>query len=140
MHLSRARVAALAVFIASVLSPGGQVQAQACVVSRGDHIMLASLDLDPDVFVWDSAQRLIAYAGGDYNTMTVLRHTVLVKPGTKAIATDCKDGVARLKFSAKNVDIISIKVTSGALRGRLGWVLAEDVRRMDGKPVTAVAP
>jgi hypothetical protein len=140
MHLSRARVAALAVFIASVLSPGGQVQAQACVVSRGDRIMLASLDLDPDVFVWDSPQRLIAYAAGDYNTMTVLRHTVLVKPGTTAIATDCKDGVARPKFSAKNVDIVGIKITSGAIRGRYGWVLAEDVRRMDGKPVTAVAP
>lgn len=138
MELSRARVAALPVLIISLMWAGGP--AQACAVNRGDHIMLASLALDPDVFVWDSAQRLISYAGGDFNTAMVLKHTVLAKPGTTATATECRDRVARPKFSTKSVDIVGVKVTSGKIRGRFGWVLAEDVRRMDGKPVTAVLP
>jgi hypothetical protein len=138
MSLSRACVAALSLLLLTLM--GARGQAQACAVNRGERIMLASFSLDPDVFIWDSAQRLINYASGDFNTEGVLKHTLLARPGTKAVATECKDSLARPKFSTHAIDVIGVRIVSGPGRGKYGWVLAEDVRRMDGKPVLTAAP
>ena len=115
-------------------------QASACAVARGDRVLLASQSLDPDVFVWDSAQRLIEYVQGNFDTEGVLRHTVLAKPGTPAIATDCRGAAAKAEYAKSDVDLVGIKLTKGPNRGRYGWVVADDVRRLDGKPVTVSTP
>ena len=112
----------------------------ACSVLKGDKVLLASQGLDPDVFVWDSSQRLIDYVRGDYDVESVLRHTVLAKPGTTAIATDCRGSVARPKYAKVDIDAVGVKLTKGPNRGHYGWVMAEDVRRLDGKPVTVSVP
>lgn len=124
--------------VALLMAYGGQ--ALACGVAHGDRLLLSSQALDPDVFVWDSAQRLINYIEGDYNVETVLRHTVLVRPGTKAVAVGCRDNAARPRYAQANLDLIGVRLTSGPVRGRYGWVAAEDVRRADGKPMTLTSP
>jgi hypothetical protein len=129
-------IASFAVFAA----PASAVPAMACPVAPGDKIVLASQGLDPDVFVWDSATRLVAYAQGDYDTDTVLKHTVLAKPGTSALTTDCRPAPASPNYTKGELDLVGVKLTSGPNRGRYGWVAAEDVRRPDGKPVTVYTP
>jgi hypothetical protein len=129
-------IASFAVFAV----PASAVPALACPVAPGDKIVLASQGLDPDVFVWDSASRLVAYAQGDYDTDTVLKHTVLAKPGTSALTTDCRPAPASPTYTKGELDLVGVKLTSGPNRGRYGWVAAEDVRRPDGKPVTVYTP
>jgi len=132
------RALALGLAAALYLACGGRTLA--CNVARGDRVQLSSQALDPDVFVWDSAQRLINYIEGDYNVDTVLRHTVLVQPGTKAVTVGCKDAAARPKYAKADLDIIGVKLTSGQSKGHYGWVTAEDVRREDGKPIIVTTP
>lgn len=132
------RAIAFGLAIASFAAFAGQ--ALACPVAPGDRIVLASQSLDPDVFVWDSAARLIAYAQGDYDTEAVLKHTMLAKPGTAALAVDCRQVPASPKYTKGQLDLVGIKLTSGPNRGHFGWVGAEDVRRPDGKPVTVYVP
>ena len=121
---------------AQLLAYGGQ--ALACNVARGDEVLLASQALDPDVFVWDSAQRLINYIEGDYNVETVLRHTLLVRPGTKAVTVSCRDAAAHPKYTKSDLGIVGVRLTSGPGRGHYGWVAAEDIRR--AKPMTVKNP
>jgi hypothetical protein len=124
--------------IASLAAFAGQ--ALACPVTPGDHVVLASQSLDPDVFVWDSAARLTAYAQGDYDTETVLKHTMLARPGTTALTVDCRPAPVSPKYTKGELDLVGVKVTSGPNRGHYGWVAAEDVRRPDGKPITVYTP
>jgi hypothetical protein len=126
-------------FVISTLV-GPAAGASACVVTNGERIALASQGLDPDVFVWDSAQLLVAYLAGDYNTDIVLHHTVLASPGTKAIVVGCKDGAAKTQYSTTNLDLVGVKLTDGPNKGRYGWVVADDIRWPDGKPVTQASP
>lgn len=112
----------------------------ACVVTQGDRVVLASQGLDPDVFVWDSAQRLVEYLEGDYDTEMVLHHTVLAQLGTKAVAVGCKEAAAHPKYSKTSADLVGVKLTDGPSKGHYGWVVADDVRRPDGKPVRPSTP
>jgi hypothetical protein len=128
------------VFVVLVTAALAAQASAACVVTQGDRVVLASQGLDPDVFVWDSAQRLIAYLEGDYNTDAVLHHTVLAMPGTKAVAVGCKEAAAHPKYAKTTSDLVGIKLTDGPSKGHYGWVVADDVRRPDGKPVSASTP
>ncbi|MBV8172679.1 MAG: hypothetical protein JO219_12190 [Candidatus Eremiobacteraeota bacterium] len=119
---------------------GPAAGASACVVTQGEHLVLASQGLDPDVFVWDSAQRLVEYLAGNYNTETVLHHTMLATPGTKAVVVGCKDGAGKTQYSSTNLDLVGVKLTDGPNKGRYGWVVADDTRTPDGKPITQATP
>ncbi|MBV8082238.1 MAG: hypothetical protein JOY86_04575 [Candidatus Eremiobacteraeota bacterium] len=131
----------LAVVFAVLATAALAAQASAaCVVTQGDHVVLASQGLDPDVFVWDSARRLTAYLEGDYDTETVLHHTVLAQPGTKAVAVGCKEGAGHPKYAKTTLDLVGVKLTDGPSKGHYGWVVADDVRRPDGRPVTPPTP
>jgi hypothetical protein len=138
MFVSWPRAFAFGLAIASFAAFVGQ--ASACPVAPGDRIVLASQSLDPDVFVWDSAGRLIAYAFGDFDTEAVLKHTVLAKPGTSALTVDCRTAPSSPKYAKGELNLVGVKLTSGPNRGHYGWVAAEDVRRPDGKPVTVYVP
>ncbi|MGH7330099.1 MAG: hypothetical protein ACREJX_17270, partial [Polyangiaceae bacterium] len=62
-----------------------------CVVEIGQRVRLAANSSDPNVFVWDSRDDLIAYAAGRYGSVdTVVRHAALVPPGTRAIVAMCR--------------------------------------------------
>jgi hypothetical protein len=101
----------------------------ACSFALGEPVMLRSSDFDPDVLVWDSRQRAIDYAGGNVRSATeLLSHTLLAKPGTRAIVVSCAPGTAKPKYTSDIFDTVGIKVTTGPQRGHYGWVTSDDVR------------
>ena len=106
------------------------VLAAPCGVPVGHVIYLKSADLDPDVFVWDTKQRVMDYATGSWgDSHEVVAHTVLAKPGTRAVIVQCQPGVVR-KEGADLRDAVGIRLTSGPSKGRYGWVTSEDVHEI----------
>lgn len=99
-----------------------------CAAPVGLHVVLKSTDLDPDVFVWDSRQRVIDYSAGFWrDTKDVLAHSLLAKPGTHAAVVQCAPGAVRSKYASAREDAIGIRIVSGPNKGRYGWVTSEDV-------------
>lgn len=99
-----------------------------CATPVGHVVLLRSGDLDPDVFVWDSRQRIVAYAAGDWHgTQEVLAHTVLAKPGTRALIVKCMPAEIERKFVSEREDAVAVRLLSGPSRGRYGWVTSEDI-------------
>lgn len=130
----------VAVFALCVLFASG-ASANACPISRGAALVLVSQELDPDVFLWDSADRLVHYATGDYDVQTVIKHTVLVHAFSKAFALGCRKQVvhpsaAGAAQGATIIYLIGVRVVSGDARGKYGWVLSADVRRPGGRRLT----
>jgi hypothetical protein len=104
-----------------------------CSVTPGGRVVLESDAVDPDVFIWDSRDRLIDYAAGAWgNTRAIFAHTVLAEPGTQALVVSCFPSVAHPKFSTGDEDAIGVKVMSGPHRGRYGWVLSSDIHLSRG--------
>jgi hypothetical protein len=102
-----------------------------CGVPVGHAVTLKSTDIDPDVFVWDTKQRVVDYAGGIWrDTHDVLSHTVLAKPGTRAVIVQCDAGAVRPKYNADHRDAIGIKLVNGPNKGRYGWVTSEDIHEI----------
>jgi hypothetical protein len=56
----------------------------------------------------------------------VLIHTVLSKPGTRAVVIACDPGSSKPRYSALAEDAVGIKITNGPNRGRYGWVSSGD--------------
>lgn len=91
--------------------------------------MLRSSDFDPDVLVWDSRQRAIDYVAGNFKNMSeLLAHTLISKPGTKAVVTACDPGSSKPRYSPAAEDTIGVKITTGPNKGRYGWISSGDVR------------
>jgi hypothetical protein len=83
----RAFVAAILVGVCVSAAPAF---AASCAVTTGEPLMLRSSDFDPNVLVWDSRQRAIDYVSGEIRSESeVLVHTLLSKPGTRAVVTAC---------------------------------------------------
>ena len=134
------RAVCVAVFALSAMFASG-TSANACPVSRGASLVLVSQELDPDVFLWDSADRLVHYATGDYDVQTVLKHTVLVHAFSKAYALGCRKQVvhpsaAGAALGTSIIYLIGVRVVSGDARGKFGWVLSADVRGPGGRRLT----
>jgi hypothetical protein len=93
----------------------------------GGRVILQSDAVDPDVFVWDSRDRLVEYAAGRWGTTrAVFSHTVLAEPGTQAAVVACVPGIAHPKFAASDQDAIGVRLLSGTYRGKYGWILSGD--------------
>jgi hypothetical protein len=119
------RLGAVALF--AMLVPA-LVYAAGCVPTVGSPVMLRSDPADPDVIVWDSRERLVAYVEGRWNSSReVMAHTVLAGPGTHAQVVACNQGVALPKNGDVQRDAIGIKLMSGPFRGHYGWVISSDV-------------
>ncbi|GAC1414290.1 MAG: hypothetical protein NVSMB64_24530 [Candidatus Velthaea sp.] len=87
--------------------------------------------MDPDVFIWDSRIRMVDYAAGHWrDTTDVLTHSLLSKPGTRAVVIACERDVVKSRFVNDVLDAVGIKIVSGPYRGRFGWVTSEDVHVM----------
>ena len=103
--------------------------ASACGATTGGHVTLASEAVDPDVFLWDSRQRLIDYTAGQWgNTRAIIAHTLLAEPGTEALVVSCVPSAAHPRYATSDEDAVGVKIMSGPHRGRFGWVLSSDVR------------
>lgn len=97
-------------------------------VVSGQPVILKSADMDPDVFVWDSRGRVVEYSSGYWkNTSDVMSHTLLSKPGTRAVIVACDKSAVHSKFANDILDAVGIKIVSGPNRGRYGWVTSEDI-------------
>jgi hypothetical protein len=133
------RVASLTGFALFVMARA--TPASGCPISKGAHLVLVSQELDPDVFLWDSADRLVRYAMGDYTVGVVLKHTTLLRAFTRAVGLGCKGDAVHASFTGGSSDaivyIIGVRIISGGTRGRYGWVLSTDIRGPDGRQLTA---
>jgi hypothetical protein len=101
---------------------------------------LVSQELDPDVFVWDSRDRLAHYAEGDYTVAMVLRHTLLVRAYSAAVVTACRNASIKPAYAGEGTAVVAfvgVRILGGSTRGRFGWVLSTDVRRPDGSVLSA---
>jgi hypothetical protein len=110
---------------------GFPVQAAPCgSIPVGHTVYLKSGELDPDVFVWDAKHRVVDYASGNWgDSHEVIVHTLLAKPGTRAVIVQCYPGIVRTK-SGDARDAVGIRVTNGPGKGRYGWVTSEDVHEI----------
>jgi hypothetical protein len=123
--MSVARLGALALFAFSVPV---LVYAATCAPTVGSPVMLRSAPADPDVIVWDSRERLVAYVEGRWNSSReVMAHTVIAGPGTQAQVVACYLGIAHPKYGDAERDAIGVKLMSGPFRGHYGWVISSDV-------------
>jgi hypothetical protein len=131
---------AAAVVVLGIFCTAVHQSAAACPVRGGERVVLASQELDPDVFLWDSRDRLMKYAEGDYDVQMVLKHTTLVRAYSRAFVVGCRNTAIRPAFAGSAdpvVDLVGVRVTSGPSRGRFGWVLSTDVRNNDGSALSA---
>ncbi len=132
IHTARAIAAAAA--LATSLTLDGVAQA-ACRTPQGDRVVLASEAVDPDVFVWDSRDRLLTYASGQWrDTRAIFAHTLLAEPGTQAVIVSCSASLSRSVPSPGQPGTIGVRVMSGRYRGRYGWVLQSDTHLASRSP------
>ncbi len=102
-----------------------------CGVPVGRAVVLKSADIDPDVFVWDTKQRVVDYAAGQWGeSHDVIAHTMLAKPGTRALIVQCDPGAVHTKYVGDHRDAVGIKIVNGPNKGRYGWVTSEDVHEI----------
>jgi hypothetical protein len=102
-----------------------------CQLNVGNRVVLAADTADPDVFVWDSRARLLAYVAGEWkSTKDVLAHTALIDPGTSALVVFCNAGAGRPKYNGIKEDIVGVRLLSGSRRNLWGWVRSSDVHAM----------
>lgn len=92
--------------------------------------------MDPDVFVWDTAQRLADYSHGSYSVKAVLNHTMLAEAGTTAYVLRCRRGGVSAADVRDPVDLLFVRILGGPTAGRSGWISSEDARRLNGMPVS----
>ena len=109
---------------------GIPVLATPCGVQVGRAVALKSVELDPDVFVWDTKQRVIDYGSGRWgDTHEVIQHTMLAKPGTRAVIVQCGAGLVR-RDNGDTRDAVGIRLVNGPNKGRYGWVTSDDVHEV----------
>ncbi len=114
----------------------GEARAEACQpATSGSRVSLMSDAADPDVFLWDSRERLIDYAAGQWgDARAIFAHTILARPGTAAVVVSCDSGVAHPRFQAGAQDAVGVRIMSGPYRGKFGWVLSSDIHPLHGSP------
>ena len=128
-----AAAAASIVLLAASPPPGGSpppglAAAAACTVAPGAQVALRSSELDPDVFVWDSRERVLDYAAGYWrDTKDVVAHSLLAKPGTRATVVRCYESAVSSRYVNARQDLLAVRIVSGPNRGRYGWITSEDV-------------
>ena len=136
------RVAIAAVASLAFASGASAASAELCSASAGKWVILASEAVDPDVFIWDSRQRLIDYSAGQWgSTKAIIAHTLLAEPGTQAVVVSCAPAATHPRYATADEDAIGVKVMSGPHRGRFGWVVSTDIRpwRRSGQSASAPA-
>lgn len=100
-----------------------------CTQLVGHRAVLLSNTYDPDVLFWDSRQRLMDYAAGNWDVdKALLPYALLARAGTQAVVTACQINSVHPKFRLAPMDAVGVRITSGPYKGRYGWVLSDDVR------------
>lgn len=109
-------------------------------MAQGSRILLAAQGMDPDVFVWDTAQRLVNYSNGAYIVESVLKHSTLAPAGTQAVILSCRRFRVGVRPASAFTEIMKVRIFIQAGRPHAGWISAEDARWPNGKPILPVSP
>ena len=98
-------------------------------VDRGERIVPKSKTIDPNVFVWDRKDLMVAYASGIWpGPKTVLQHAFLSKaPERSELGIACDASAVRPKNAIATQDAVAIRIIEGPHRGRSGWVASDEV-------------
>lgn len=121
------KAVALILLVGAALAPS--LARADCSAQPGERAVLISNSYDPDVLLWDSRQRLMDYAAGNWEVAKVLLpHALLARAGTRAVVTSCQDNVVHPKYRLAPMDAVGVKVVSGPYKGRYVWVLSDDLR------------
>lgn len=113
-----------------IASTGAAASAD-CKMRLHEKVVLLGGADDPDVFVWDSRFRLSAYQTGTYDVAkALLPHAWVLRPGTRAVVVACVPNFVHPKYRASTDDAMGIVMLGGPYRGRSGWVMAQDLRRV----------
>jgi hypothetical protein len=133
--VSAARIGLLAAVLVTAVRAGAPAD---CPPGQGQRVVLAADGANPDVFVWDSRERLARYVSGTWSTTRdVMQHTMLVPAGTPAVVTQCRAGDVRVQYQAAPSDVFAVRLIGGPHANRYGWVVGSDVhleRRPLGSP------
>ncbi|MDP9111509.1 MAG: hypothetical protein M3M96_07755 [Candidatus Eremiobacteraeota bacterium] len=125
------RIEFLAPVVAALLLFAAAPAFADCRLHSGDHVILYGTADDPDVFVWDSRFRMRSYQGGSWDqAQALLPHALLAPPGTRAAVAGCVSNFVQSKYAALPDDAVGVVILSGPLKGKLGWVIGADTRRI----------
>lgn len=103
----------------------------ACRIHANEHVVLYGVGDDPGVFLWDSRFRLRAYHAASFDeAQALLPHALLVSGGARAVVISCYANFVQPKYRLFPDDAVDVRVLTGALRGRTGWVIGGDARIM----------
>lgn len=120
---SLAVLAALVVLLAPVPSRG------TCRLHPSQKIVLYGAGDDPGVFLWNSQFRLRAYHVATFDeAQTMVLRALLVSGGTRAVVVRCLKDYVTAPYGLGLDDAVDVRITSGPLRGRTGWIAGSDVR------------
>jgi hypothetical protein len=98
-----------------------------CPPGQGQRVILAAEGANPDVFVFDSRERLARYVSGTWtSTKDIMAHTVLVSAGTLALVLQCRPGEVRVPYASSSLDVYGVRLLSGSHANRYGWVVGSD--------------
>lgn len=121
---------ALALVFALIARPAA-AYADCRAFDSGDHVVLYGSSDDPDVFVWDSRFRMRSYQGGSWDQgQALLPHALLAPGGTRASISGCVANFVQSKYAALPDDAVGVVILNGPLKGKIGWVLGSDIRRI----------
>ncbi|HEY9086066.1 MAG TPA: hypothetical protein VIN40_09080 [Candidatus Tyrphobacter sp.] len=102
-----------------------------CRMHPGLQVVLYGVGDDPGVFLWDSRFRLRAYHAASFDeAQALLPHALLVGGGTRAVVLSCFTNFVQPKYRLFPDNAVDVRVLTGSLRGRTGWVLGGDARTM----------
>jgi hypothetical protein len=101
-----------------------------CALRTGAPVILRSSDFDPNVFVWDTRDLVVAYEGRQrwIPTNEVLRRTVLATAGTRGVVVACTAGVVHPVVVDGVFDAVRVRLLSGTHRGHTGWITSSDIK------------
>lgn len=104
--------------------------AAACQLHARERVVLFGAGDDPGVLLWDSRFRLRAYHAASFDeAQDMIARALLVTAGTRAIVIGCIPQFVQPRYGLTLQDAVDVRILTGPLRGRSGWVLGSDARR-----------
>ncbi|MGH7737838.1 MAG: hypothetical protein ACREMP_08230 [Candidatus Tyrphobacter sp.] len=103
--------------------------ARACgVVPRGSVVLYGGGD-DPAVLLWSSRFNLRAYHRATFDeAQSLVQRAQFVRAGTRARIVGCMRGFVRAPYGLGLDDAVEVRILSGPLRGKSGWISGSDIR------------
>ncbi len=102
-----------------------------CGMHAGEQVVLFGAGDDPMVLLWDSRFRLRAYHLASFDEIqALLPRALLASGGTRAIVLSCIPRYVQPRYALTLDDALYVRILSGALHGRSGWIIGSDAHVM----------